>query len=45
MKRQEFIQQYELHNVAPPHDRETCEICQKYEHMDDNPQRDVNGNY
>jgi len=43
MTRQELQQQYDLHDISGQHNPETCEICQKMEHINDNPLRNIYG--
>ena len=40
---QELKQQYDLHNIAAPHEKETCEICKRMRKATENPLADLNG--
>ncbi len=43
MTLQELKRLYEQHNVAPPHNSETCEMCIRWKRGEENPYRDMNG--
>ena len=40
---QELKQQYELHNIAAPHEKETCEISKRMKQATENPLANLNG--